>query len=113
NRSNTSPAKARPRSRAVGLLSAALVLMLLAGIGFGWLLWERQSALRIAFEQGQRSRLPSTEVTDLQGRIGSLEARTTENLTRIEQRLTDRIEEASARIEAVAARVEEAAGQQT
>lgn len=108
----SAPPPARSHGRAIGLLTAALVLMLLAGAAFGWHLWQEQAALRVAFEQGQRSRLPSTEITDLQGRIGSLEARTTENLTRIEQRLTDRIEEASARIEAVAARVEEAARQQ-
>lgn len=87
-----------------GVVIALLVLLALATGVLGYMLWDRQDRMRVAMEQGQRSRIPTAEITDLQGRIGSAEARMTENLSRIEQRLGDRLDALESRITEVAAR---------
>ena len=87
-----------------GVVIALLVLLALATGVLGYMLWDRQDKMRVAMEQGQRSRIPTAEITDLQGRIGSAEARMTENLSRIEQRLGDRLDALESRITEVAAR---------
>ncbi|MFN4088546.1 MAG: uroporphyrinogen-III synthase [Alphaproteobacteria bacterium] len=93
------PAPARRRG-AIGLLAAALVLLFLAGAAMGYVLWQRQDELRAAVEQGQqRSRMPSAELSDLQGRIGAVENRMAENLARIERALGERIDQLAVKTE--------------
>lgn len=99
-----SPQPQRRRGVGSGAVAALLVLLALATGVLGYMLWDRQEQLRVAMEQGQRSRIPTAEITDLQGRIGSAEARMTENLSRIEQRLGDRLDALESRITEVAAR---------
>ncbi|MET4697238.1 uroporphyrinogen-III synthase [Constrictibacter sp. MBR-5] len=103
-RASPPPQPQRRRGVGSGVVAALLVLLALATGVLGYMLWDRQEQLRVAMEQGQRSRIPTAEITDLQGRIGSAEARMTENLSRIEQRLGDRLDALESRITEVAAR---------